>query len=111
VSDTRSFLSGKSFKDLYRDISLLARRGRFVNIRPYKRSAPAAVRTAREASLSVRGGRLFNLLPRAIRDITTGEVDQFKAELDTWLATVPDQPSIPGRQRAAKTNSLMDQVS
>ena len=103
MSDTRSFLSGKSFKDLYRDInqltsSLSPRRGRFVNIRPYKRSAPAAVRTAREASLSVRGGRLFNLLPRAIRDITTGEVDQFKAELDTWLATVPDQPSIPGRQ-------------
>ena len=39
--------------------------------------------------------RLFNLLPRTIRDITTGGVDQFKAELDSWLATVPDQPSIP----------------
>ena len=87
------------------------RRGRCVVIRPYKRSAPAAVRTAREASLSVRGSSLFNLLPRTIRDITTGGVDQFKAELDSWLATVPDQPSIPGRQRAAKSNSLLDQVS
>ena len=81
-------------------------------IRPYKRSAPFAVRSAREASFSVRGSRLFNLLPRTIHDnITTGGVDQFKAELDSWLATVPDQPSIPGRQRAAKSNSLLDQVS
>jgi hypothetical protein len=69
-----------------------------VVIRPYKRNAPAAVRTAREASLSVRGSRLFNLLPRTIHNITTGGVDQFKAELDSWLAMFPVQPSIPGRQ-------------
>ena len=87
------------------------RRGGCEPIRPYKRSSPSAVINAREASLSVKGCRLFNLLPRKLRDITTGGVDQFKAELDSWLATVPDQPSIPGRQLGAKSNSLLDQVS
>ena len=37
-------------------------------------------------------------------------VDTFKSGLDAWLGTVPDQPTIPGRQRAAATNSLLDQV-
>ena len=76
----------------------------------YKKNAPAAVRKAREASLSVKCARLFNVLPRDLRDTNTGTVDQFKARLDDWLATVPDQPTIEGRQRAASTNSLLDQV-
>ena len=87
------------------------RRGRYVNISPYKRTSPSAVRNAREATLSVRGAGLFNLLPRALRDTQSGTVDQFKAQLDKWLELVPDQPTVPGRQRAAKTNSLLDQVS
>ena len=37
-------------------------------------------------------------------------VDTFKSGLDAWLGTVPDQPAISGRQRAAATNSLLDQV-
>ena len=73
-------------------------------------SAPSAVKKAREASLSVQGSKLFNLLPRHIRDIHTG-TDQFKMELDSWLELIPDQPTIQGRQRAAKTNTLVNQVA
>ena len=40
----------------------------------------------------------------------TGTVDQFKGELDKWLSSIPDQPTVAGRQRAANTNSLLDQV-
>ena len=87
------------------------RRGRLVEIPPYQRQAPAAVRKARESSLSVKGAKLFNLLPRDLRDTNTGTVEQFKAKLDGWLALVPDQPTIQGRQRAATTNSLVDQVA
>ena len=43
--------------------------------------------------------------------MSVGTVDQFKHGLDDWLVTVPDQPTIPGRQRAAKTNSIIDQVA
>ena len=86
------------------------RRGRLVEVPPYQSKAPAPVRRARESSLSVKGSRLFNLIPRALRDTQSGTVDQFKYKLDEWLAVVPDQPTISGRQRAANTNSLLDQV-
>ena len=86
------------------------RRGRQVQVGQYNRGAPAAVRQAKEASLCVHGAKLYNLLPRHLRDISTGTVDQFKNQLDSWLQTIPDQPTVPGRQRGAMTNSLIDQV-
>ena len=81
-----------------------------IEVSQYHPDAPSAVRKAREASISVHGAKVFNLLPRHVRDISTGTPDQFKAELDSWLGTIPDQPTIPGRQRASPTNSLIDQA-
>ena len=72
-------------------------------------SAPA-VRKAREASLQVKGARLFNLVPTEIRNLSGVSVETFKSGLDAWLTTIPDQPTIPGRQRSSLTNSLIDQV-
>ena len=71
------------------------RRGRLVAVASYLSLALAAVRRAMEASLSVQGARLFNIIPRHLRDTSTGTVDQFKAGLDSWLSTIPDQPTIP----------------
>ena len=87
------------------------RRGRLVNVANYPSQAPSAVRKAREASLPVHGAQLFNLLPSEIRDINTGTVDLFKMRLDAWLEGIPDQPTTPGRQRAAASNSLIDQAA
>ena len=50
------------------------------------------------------------MLSKDMRDIQGGTVDTFKTSLDSWLSQVPDQPTIAGRQRAAATNSLIDQV-
>ena len=82
-----------------------ARRGLFVEIPSLEKQCPAAVTNAIEASLKVRGARLFNLMPQYLRDMKDVSVDTFKANLDTWLAT------IPGRQRAAQSNSLIDQAA
>ena len=87
-----------------------ARRGRLMVLAPLRNNAPAAVKKARESSLQVRGAKLFNSIPRELRDLFTGTTDMFKARLDEWLSTIPDQPTIPGRQRAAASNSLLDQV-
>lgn len=87
------------------------RRGRLIVLDRYHSTAPAPVRKAREASLSVKGAQLFNSIPRSLRDISTGTVDQFKAGLDSWLSSIPDQPTIPGRLRAAQSNSLLDQAT
>ena len=86
------------------------RRGLCVSVPPMATHSPASVRKAREASLKIKGARLFNLLPKEIRNLSGVSVNSFKSELDTWLTQIPDQPTIPGRQRAALTNSLIDQV-
>ena len=86
------------------------RRGRIAHLSPLRNQSPPSVKRAREASLKVKGAKLFNIIPKELRDIKTGTVDQFKACLDTWLASVPDQPTIPGRQRPASSNSLLEQV-
>ena len=86
------------------------RRGRYAVPKPVLRSAAASVRKAREGSLGVRGARLFNLLPAHIRNSDVITIDAFKAMLDDFLHSVPDQPTVSGLVRAAETNSLIHQI-
>ena len=71
-------------------------------------SAPAAVKSARRASLDHHGARLYNALPQGLRDLNGTKVDQFKSHMDKFLSGVPDEPTVPERKRAAATNSLLD---
>ena len=68
------------------------------------------MRKAREQTIAVHGARIFNLLPKHLRNNDTADFEMFKNHLDLFLAQIPDQPSAPGLCRAAKTNSLLDQV-
>ena len=77
---------------------------------PLSNQAPTSVKNARESSLPVRGAKLFDAVLREIRDTSTGTTDMFKLKLDEWLSRVPDQPTIPDRQRAARNNSILNQV-
>ena len=86
------------------------RRGLLVQVPPMAANCSAAVRKAKEASFNVKGSRLFNIIPKDIRNLSDTTTDLFKSRLDAWLSTIPDQPTIPGRQRSALTNSLIDQV-
>ena len=86
------------------------RRGRFAVPPTIPKTAPAKVRQARERTLAVHGARLFNLLPKNLRNENSEDFALFKNNLDIYLATVPDQPTTPGLVRAAVTNSLVDQV-
>ena len=71
-------------------------------------SAPAAVKKARRATLAHHGACLYNALPQGLRDMKADKVDLFKSHLDLFLMGVPDEPTVPERQRAAATNSLLD---
>ena len=86
------------------------RRGMLVVPNAVQRGAPAAVKRAREATLGCKGAKIFNLLPAWIRNINCVTVEKFKSELDLFLGGVPDQPTVPGRHRAATANSLLDQL-
>ena len=64
----------------------------------------------REGSIFVHGQRLFNVIPKHIRNMTKCKVDKFKGALDKWLEGVPDEPQIQGytQCRRAPTNNLID---
>ena len=89
------------------------RRGKLCVVRKVNQHAPIQVKRASDASLAVRGARIFNLLPQNIRDTlltSTKSVIPFKTKLDQFLSSVPDQPTIQSRKRPAQTNSLLDQI-
>ena len=56
---------------------------------------------------------LYNCLPANLRRPDDGthppNYKKFKEDLDKWLATIPDQPTVPGRFRPAQTNSILHQ--
>ena len=85
------------------------RRGRECIIPSTSSTSPSSVKNTRENSFAIRGPRLFNTLPKSLRDMT-GKPDAFKAALDRFLSTVPDEPLIPGMTlfRRVETNSLLD---
>ena len=76
------------------------------------RGRTAKVRSLIYNSLPNYGARLFNCLPKHIRDMTGTNVDKFKRTLDNFLCCVPDEPGVPGyiQLRQAMSNSLTDQV-
>ena len=86
------------------------RRGWYAIPKALVQEAPSSVRKAREGSLAVKGAALFNICPRGLRDMASDHQDRFKQNLDSWLAEIPDQPTTPGCQRAASSNSLLHQV-
>ncbi len=58
----------------------------------------------------MQGARLFNCLPRNLRDMAGQSIDMFKRNLDKFLRLVPDEPLVPGYTAMRKTdsNSLLD---
>ena len=85
--------------------------GRRCHVPPISTTSPKSIQTIRESSFSVMGPNLFNCLPRYLRELTKAEctAPQFKAKLDDFLSTVPDQPLIPGytQYRQCQSNSLV----
>ena len=71
--------------------------------------ARTAVLSIKEGSVMVRGPKLFNSIPKEIRNMKT-ELDKFKTALDRFLCSIPDQPALPHYYQRANSNSLIDQV-
>ena len=86
------------------------RRGRECLVPIVSNYASPLVRQARFSSIAVRGPKLFNCLPQALRNISGCEVDSFKRALDRFLSGIPDEPPVHGytQFRRCETNSLVD---
>ena len=82
----------------------------------YNNKAPESIKKLRRSSFFYRGPQLYNILPEKLRILeeivtpTKGHVESYKKRLDDFLKGIPDQPTIPGLQRVAETNSLIHQI-
>ena len=85
------------------------RGGLFCLIPPVNHRAPYYVQTLIENSFAVRGPRLFNAIPRELRDFR-GSLLTFKRKLDKFLVGLPDKPSLPQYYQSAAGNGLIDQL-
>ena len=78
--------------------------------------------TIKERNSKVKGGllpggpKLFNNLPKKVRNMTKVDVKEFKEALDDILSKIPDEPKVEGlvpaamSDRAEHSNSLHKQM-
>ena len=50
----------------------------------------------RDQSFQVHGGKLFNSLPKYLRNMAGKNLDDFKEKLDNYLQSIPDEPKVDG---------------
>ena len=69
------------------------------------------MKTKVDSSFPIKGARLFNALPLALRNYE-GSFESFKAKLDTLLRSVPDKPLLPNYPRqSVENNSIISQIA
>lgn len=83
------------------------RNGRMCIIPEPLRTARMQVKTLINSSFVVRAVKLFNAVPKDIREMSNCEIDTFKSALDTYIRTLPDKPALPGYYTATESNSLL----
>ena len=68
----------------------VGRRGRLISIPPLSGSV-MRIQTLKDQSFPVHAARLFNCLPRSVREVSSS-LEAFKFALDSFLETIPDHP-------------------
>lgn len=96
-------IDGNSGSDV--EIVESARRGQYCKVPNVNRRAVVSVQTMLEATLPVSGAKLFNSLPRYLREYK-GTLSAFKGKLDEYLRGLPDRPHLPHYYLAVQSNSL-----
>ena len=71
----------------------------------------------RDQTFQINAARLFNILPKYLRNLQNCGPEKFKIELDQFLSRIPDEPKVvesltPGgcTSQGAASNSLLEQV-
>ena len=57
---------------------------------------PEGVSSITESTFQVQAAKLYNSLPKEVRNLTKCGVGEFKAQLDAYLSTLYDEPPSPG---------------
>lgn len=104
-------LTGSAVNNLDLKFSIHPRLGRLCNIRKSHPRATTSVKTLKENSFVSRGPKLYNSLPKYLRDTNYTSHEKFKHALDKFLKTIPDQPKLPHYHLRATSNSITDQLA
>ena len=64
-----------------------------------------------ENAITVFGPRLYNSLPKHLRDFESVKTEKFKFELDKFLELISDQLNMPNYVTASGSNSILDQFT
>ena len=72
------------------------RHGRVCVVPEPLRGARMQVKTLVNSSFVVRAPKMFNAVPKYIREISNCDISKFKNELDLYIRTLPDKPALPG---------------
>ena len=64
-----------------------------------------------ENTITVFGPRLYNSLPKYLRDIEIIKTEKFKFELDKFLELIPDEPIMPNYVTTSGSNSILEQLT
>ena len=70
--------------------------GRRCQLPQLKQKTRMSIQTMKENSFQTSGPKLFNSLPKGIRNMKKFTEDEFKEKLDEYLQKLPDQPKIDG---------------
>ena len=85
-----------------------SRRGPICALPPFNNTYPK-ITTLKEKSFAVFGPKLYNCLPRNLREVNCS-LPTFKSKLDEFLLTIPDQPALPHYYQPSPSNSLIHQL-
>ena len=85
------------------------RQGRLCHVPGLVRYARTGMLTTREGTFAITGPRLFNSIPKELRDYH-GSLNGFKRLLDIFLSDIPDEPPIPGYYRPGSSNGIIEQL-
>ena len=95
------------------EVTVNERRGREILVPQTKGSQ--RVQSMRDRSFQVNGARIFNSLPKSVRNLTRISIDDFKSKLDNYLETLPDEPKLTcytptvcNQVTASPSNSIID---
>ena len=66
------------------------------------------VQSLQENVITVFGNRLYNSLPKYLRDIESVKTEKFKFELYKFLELIPDEPKMPHYVTASGINCILD---
>ena len=81
------------------------RLGIMAKIPRISKMCPSYIQTLADHAFPVKAAKLWNLLPKRIRDVS--ELEAFKASLGSLLEKVPDKPPTVGYTASCR-NSLID---